>query len=590
MPQVPLLTPEVAPTTGGVPEIQLGVPTDAFGGAVGQALKSVGADVEGASNQIWQRAVQMQDLRNRTEVDKADADFMEKAGLVHAQFSAKLGEERAAAYPKYIQDLKDIRDQIKGGLSNQMSQRMFDTTSLSTLGRTIFNGAGVAAEGAKVAAMDAATNRLKTKVSQAAVTEDPVQFEGLRKEVLAQNNVVQHLKGTPDSIPDTEFVLNSSLDSNRVIHLAKTDPFAAKEKLDELVAKKQISGDDYKVAENIITAQRRAIGSANIANEVWDQGRGSATKPEISEDAMIELGRKQAKEDAPDDPIFIQHVEAAIHSKYTREKQAQRQLSWDSKQDIAVAIQNGAATTQELLTDPRAAAAYHSLTPREQLQVPGQIERYIKSRDAYDNQRSMTTLDGMRKNDVLGFLDIDPTDPKYKLSQPQIRTVMGWKDELRQNQNQDPQVNRAMGQLRGAMAPQLQALGIYHRDAHNPEDYDHFTGALSEAIRTWQDVHGKPPDPRDITDTIAPQLLRQHQVPGMIWGTNTSDPLFKEELGTKQFKDFREQHIKSRVDQGQPEPTQQETERLFYRGLAKTLYGSASGPPAPKLPTIPVNQ
>ena len=48
MVQVPGLVPDQTPSLGGSPEVSLGVPTDAFGGAVGHALSGLGHDIEGA--------------------------------------------------------------------------------------------------------------------------------------------------------------------------------------------------------------------------------------------------------------------------------------------------------------------------------------------------------------------------------------------------------------------------------------------------------------------------------------------------------------------------------------------------------------
>ena len=159
MPQVPGLVPSVAPTEGGPGPIGLDVPVDAFGGAVGHALAGLGGAVEGASDKIWQRAVDLQDLNNRAEVDRGDAKYMEEAGKLHAQFSALQGDAAQQAFPKYIEDLKSARENIRGGMSNPMTQRMYDSQTLSTMGRTIFNGAGHAGQQAKVAALDALSKR-----------------------------------------------------------------------------------------------------------------------------------------------------------------------------------------------------------------------------------------------------------------------------------------------------------------------------------------------------------------------------------------------------------------------------------------------
>lgn len=570
MPTVPGLVPDVAPSSGGTPGVSVNVTADAFGGDVGRALSGLGTGMEGFGDKIWAQAVDLQKLRNQSEVDKADADYMEKTGIIHAKFDALQGVDAQNAFPQYIKDLKDLRDNTKSTLSNPTSQKMFDTISLSTMGRTIFNGAGHAATQTKAAAIDAVGSRLKTTIDTAAASDDPQQVDDARGKAQALNIQLHQLKGTPDSIADSQHIINSSLDSNVIINAAKKDPFTAADMLEE--KRGTLTKDDYDSADKFITSQRRAVGSANTANEIWASGQGDDKKPQLSEDQMVAEGRARAAKDAPDDPIYAQHVESAIRTKYAHEKQAERQFTWDNKQQISVAMQNGADSVQKILADPKSAAAYHSLSPTQQNAVPGEINRYVRARDYADNQRSMTTLNGLAKNDVLQFLDTDVTAPEWKLSQPQIRTAQNMQAELKKNQNQDPQVNRAMGELRGAIGSQLQALGIYHRDAKNPDDYDHFTGALSESLSAWQSAHGKPAQPKDITDTIAPQLLKQHQVPGTFWGTNTSNPLYKDVLGTDKYKAFAEDHAKDRADKGEPEPTQQETERLYYRGLAQTLY------------------
>lgn len=573
MPQVPLLTPTVSPSAAGTPNVSVPVSGEMFGATIGHALQGLGGALEGAGDKLFTRANEMQNLQNETEVDKADAAYMEKAGMLHAEFSAKQGDEARAAFPKYIEDLKSAREGIKSGLSNPMTQKMFDRTSLSTMGRTIFNGAGHAATQTRMAALDAVSSRIKTTIDTAVNSDDPAQVDAARQKLKGLNWQMHQLKGTPESASDSEHVINSSLDANNIMQIAKKDPFTAKDMLEQKRKENALTKEDYEGADKFVTSQRRVIGSQNTANEVWAQSRGDEKRPELSQEDMLAIGKRKAEEDAPDDPVYAHHVEMAIRQKYTLEKQSQRQETWDAKQEIAIALQNGATNLQQILADPKAAAAYHALDPREQNAIPAQINRYIKARDYADNQRSMTIMDGLRKNDVLQFLDTDHTDPKWKLSQQQIRQVNNWKEEARKNQNGDPQVNRAMSWLRGSIGSQLQALGIYHRDARNPDDYDHFTGELSEFLRAWQDNHGKPAEPKDVTETFAPQLLKTHTTPGILWGTNTSDPAFKDELSSDRFKKFQAEHAKSRVDQGLPEPTAAETERLYYRGLAQTLYG-----------------
>src|SRR5882762_4292072 len=157
MPQVPGLVPTATPSMQGTSELNVNVPTDAFGGAVGHALSGLGNAVEGAGDKIWQRAMEMQNLQNETDAKNADSQYMMEAGKLHADFSALEGTQAKEAYPKYMEDLQNKRTEIRAGLSNNMAMKMYDGSSLSTMGRSIFNGAGHAAQQMKVASNNAST-------------------------------------------------------------------------------------------------------------------------------------------------------------------------------------------------------------------------------------------------------------------------------------------------------------------------------------------------------------------------------------------------------------------------------------------------
>src|SRR5229473_5333315 len=193
MPQVPGLVPDQTPSLGGTPDVNLAVPTDAFGGAVGHALSGLGHDIEGASDKIWAQAMNMQNLQNETEAKSADADYMMKAGMKHAEFNAKEGNNASPeALQAHIQELQDLRVQTRSGLSNPMAQKMFDGSSLSFMGRTIFNAAGHAAQQSKVASNNASTARVAaTQDNIAASPTDDVTF--LRGKRAIESEVEGHV-------------------------------------------------------------------------------------------------------------------------------------------------------------------------------------------------------------------------------------------------------------------------------------------------------------------------------------------------------------------------------------------------------------
>lgn len=565
MPQVPGLLPDVAPTTSGTPNIDLPVPVDAFGGAVGHALQGLGQDITHASNDIWERAVQMQDMNNRAEADRATSTYMETAGKLHADFNALQGADAQARFPSYIQDLKDAREKLRGTLSNPMSQRMFDSESLSTMGRTIFNGAGHAAESAKGAAINAVTNRIKATTDLAAISDNPADVDAAKYRLKGLTYNLNQLRGTTDpaTLDETEKQVNSNLDFNVLKQMARKDPWAAAEEL-----KKRKSGmvqTDYDRIEDIILTQQRSIGSVNIANEVMAKNKDEDGKPEVSLDVMEQQVKDRAKKLAPDDPATAEHAVQALHGLWNQKRYADRQFKYDNLDVVNNAIQNGVRDIQELQADPKVAAAIDNLPAQERLKLPGRINAYNAARDKVLNETSMTRVAGLRNNDVEAFLNLDPTDPKLGLNQSQQRQVMSWQRTDKKQQNDDPRVNRALSWMRSAMGSQLQALGVYNRTKANTDDYDHMTGTLQNALDLWAQAHGnKPATYEDVVTKIAPQVLQQRNEPSWFGLSTTKTPFFTQEVPEAFAKGYRGAHGE--------ESTDEEIYRDYTRYLLKNLY------------------
>ena len=161
MPQVPYSgAPTVAPQLDPTPRYTADVSPDMFGANIGRAVQQLGATSEQVGNEIFARGLAMQDLANHSEAQAADAAYMQKAGELHADFSSKQGKDAVDAYPAYMDALKKARTDIGSTLSNPMSQKLYDAGSLSTMGRTIFNGAGHAATQNKVYAVQSSQSKV----------------------------------------------------------------------------------------------------------------------------------------------------------------------------------------------------------------------------------------------------------------------------------------------------------------------------------------------------------------------------------------------------------------------------------------------
>lgn len=269
MPQVPYLpVPDVAPTNAGTPRLNVSAPAAAFGGAVGEALKGAGANLEHAGNEIFSRAIAIQNLRNETEAKEADANYMIATGEKHAEFSSLQGKAAVDAYPKYVQDLQDLRKNYRDTLSNPMAQKMFDSSALQNMSRTIFNGAGHAAQQDKVYSNNTSKARVDAlKDSALGTPTDEKAFqqsiEKTRSEVQHQGEIGGWSKEQTDNQTNHDI---SGLWTSRIIGLAKDNPFKAKDMFE--ANRNQILFQDQEKADRVVTSQLHTAGSRNISDAV----------------------------------------------------------------------------------------------------------------------------------------------------------------------------------------------------------------------------------------------------------------------------------------------------------------------------------
>jgi hypothetical protein len=271
MAQVPYSgVPSVAP--GGVPlgRYHADVNENTFGGNVGAALGSLGGQLQRSGNELFQRGVAMQDLYNHSVAQEADAQYTEKAGLLHANYNSLEGKNAVDAYPTYIEDLKKTRSEIAKGLPNAAAQKLFESSSNGTMGRSIFNGAGHAAGQNKAYAISASTARVAAVGSQTlSFPEDDRSFkQGLavtEQEVRAQGL----LKGAaPEAIDEAVSTQKSKLWGERIKGMAKQDPMLAGKWLEDGIKRGDVRGEDIGKLTNIVQQQRNTVGARMISNQV----------------------------------------------------------------------------------------------------------------------------------------------------------------------------------------------------------------------------------------------------------------------------------------------------------------------------------
>lgn len=271
MPQVPYSpVPDVAPSNRGTPNFNVSVSGDAFGVGIAQAVEGLGGVLQHSGDELFNRALAMQQLRNEADAKDADAQYMISTGQKHAEFSALQGKAAVDAYPAYIKDIQDSRKTFRDNLGNDQARKMFDNQSLSTMGRTIFNGAGHAAVENKKFALGASHARVDALGDQALLQpKDDVAFQDsvnkVRDEVAQQGDLQGWAPEQVDQATDSKV---SDLWTKRISGLAKSSPYQAQKMLDDATSKGAIRGENLAKVTNFVNQQMYTTGARNISHDI----------------------------------------------------------------------------------------------------------------------------------------------------------------------------------------------------------------------------------------------------------------------------------------------------------------------------------
>lgn len=519
MPQVPGLTPSVSPSMSGAPEVSLAVPTDAFGGAVGHALQGLGQGIEQASDRIWQRAMEMQNLQNETQAKEADAKYMMESGKLHADFINKEGQNAGPeALAKHIQDLQDLRVSTRSGL-NPMAAKMYDASSLSFMGRNIFNAAGHSGQQMKVSANNAASARIDTASNN--IGENPKDDIGFQRGVRVIESEVDRqadLGGwTPEQRQATKELQVSQASAKRIVGLARTDAIGAKSMFDSATKSGALSPVDASKVEATVQSQFRLQGSRIISDKTLS-GLRSGDETDKTEQDYIDAGTKEAEDTAKrlgiEDPLFKDFVRDRISADYRRQKAVERDGEQAAEQTVAAALTTGnkegilPKSVDELkLINPEVASAWDHMKPTAQRRYMTALKNNANGDPQHETEetlRNFQTIKGQAHDDPVQFLARDIVSEK--LTNSSKKNLINLQLRLRSQSDQDPRVNRALGIL----SPDLRAAGI--DKTSSKDDYYQFVGALQDQLDQFQKDHKKVPSMEEVR-TMGAQLM-QEQVTG----------------------------------------------------------------------------
>ena len=517
MPQVPYSpVPTVAPTEVATPSERVSTPLEAFGGGVAAATEGLGKSVSGVGDELFARAVALQELNNETDAKNANVDFIGKAGDLHAKYNALQGQARVAAFPQYQKDLQTLYQTSRGSLSNPSAQRMFDGAAISTLNRSVFNAAGSAATAQSEAALGAANAEFETTVK--GVYNDP-NDQGAYDDAIAKSDKAAVTKAalspggaSPERVAYIQQQGRSTITYNRVVGMAADEPNKAYQFLKEAEAKGMIFGAQDTEALAKVRSFIHSVGMNTVANQTlakYTQPDGTYSKSvqDMSAEAVATATKMY-----PEDPAIATSAEQALKRNFSTNAWNQSMDERARKQELSTYIVKG-------VTDPNMLppALLQRMTPGEIKAYPAEANSYRRSIDTQTNQVAHDKLLGLYTNDNAAFMEKNfMTEPGLNQSNRDYFLKL----QRQENANGDPRVSRAMSTLKGYSPATLDDLGVTGKN-RDPDVANHFVGALHDAIQSWQETNGKPPNETQLTKEIYPQLLMKVTDPNAWFGGKT---------------------------------------------------------------------
>ena len=583
MPQVPYQPfSTVQPTSPGE-RVAVSTPGAAFGENIGAALSHLGTTVDQVGNEMFSRAMALQDLNNQTESREAQTNFAKQSASMVADYDALEGKAAKDGLQAHLKNLSDLRDQIGGNLSNPMSKRMFLTDTSPFLQREIFSAAKHAGEENKRYIVGEAASTIKNLQH---TWTDPNDQSEVDDKMRQGNASIDTIAGTENWGPEKHKLAQQDMASQtltgQVMAIARHgDTIGAWQKFQDYAGEGLIDQKEHDAIEKFIWNRNEAIGAKNIVNRIFspDKSVEQMTNEihEAAKDPKVSLG----------DPNFQAALEGALSHRTFYEKRQINDERHQNENVIYKAVNSGRVNDpQQLQNDPDAGPAYAALPEAEKNKWNKLVYAAAKNRDMQTETESKNTLQGMADLDPRRYVEQNLYDPQWKLSTEDRQHFISLRDRLIKQPLDDPHVKQGLRNMLTNYSTEMKDLGLVSKDTgllKKGKDFDVFTGSLSIALKEFEAANKRPPSPEEFDEKIAKPLLKTHSEPAWFGLSTAQVPEFKRTFPPKLIDEAR----KKLTVEGQQPPTDAEVHRWitreqwdqFYKGSAG---GEGGGPTAPQ--------
>jgi hypothetical protein len=350
-------------------------------GFLAQNLDNLGKQFEHAGDEIFNRAVGLQELQNETAAKKAAIEYDTYETQQSVAFSQKQGDAATEdALKAHVADLQKKRDDMANKMANPSQKRTFDNMTMGSLVSASGKAAAHAAKETRAAANGATDGRIAITADKFAKTDDIQESDRLYQEVYKEFwGTKVPLRGWTKDEANAEWLkVTSHMYSSKITELSHGSPDQAMKMLEE--NKDAITASDYERVYKTVETELRGRNSRNIADRI-QQGN-----PDAPLEDKIERGRKEAERINPKDERLVTETEGRIitqHNIMKKEQAEQKQKNWDTAKDAVYGYNTptGAkpTTKEDYLAIPGARAAFDSLSDTDKDKI---LEMLVKNSKA----------------------------------------------------------------------------------------------------------------------------------------------------------------------------------------------------------------
>lgn len=540
--------PEVQPTSQGLPRPTVNAPVEAFGGAVGHALSNLGGAAQQAGNEIFARAIAMQDLQNRQEADRLVSENMIAAAPLIADYSTLRGEDAVKGLQPHIDALDKSRRDIAAKASNPAVARLFDTESRSFLARSVFSSALHSGQELKSGALSAST--AEQDILQKQTYSRPQDEAGFRA-AIAKNEETAPMRATlmaggssPERVELLKRQGNSSLAYHRVTGMAIEHPEQAAQLFKQYTEEGLLWGKEAEAAETKIRAYALNTGTDQVGRAILRQylqpdGTYSKSFADMRKEAQDKL-----EELYPGIPGIRTAGAQAMDKIRYQDKVATNIDDGDTRVQWREYIQKGATTLNQLPLELQA-----RIPPRMAELFNADVTQHIRHEHEISREHSNLELRNLYQNNTEKFLETN------------VMKVPGlsWSDQqnwlkLQRNPQPggDPRVEKSIQHFRNVHENDLIDLfGKKNVGNRRNHDWGMFTAATHDAIQAWQETNERSPTEKELDEQIWPSLVKKVTRPGFFsgLGQTTEQELFRADVVKEVRQDMEQEAGKKLTDE-----------------------------------------